>query len=79
MFLYLMMAVQPNQDDPKFKYSHMSCRARVKGPLDENGIYAKIDNQIMNTPHDILVHLASLEESLKTDIGTLNKYRGGVF
>ena len=50
-----MLAVFPDQDVPKFKYSHTTCRAFVQPPLDTNGVYDIIENKIINTPHDVLL------------------------
>ena len=68
-----MMTVHPYQADPKFNHNHSTCRSCIKLPLDVDGIYANIDNQILKPPRDILVHLEALENGRKADIGTINK------
>ena len=78
-FLSFMMTVQPDQADPNCNYSCMTFRACVQLPLDVDGIDSRIDTQIMKTTHDLLVHLAALDDGRNTDIGTLNKYRGEIF
>ena len=60
IFLSLMMTDQPYQADPNFKHSHMTCSACVKPPLYAYGIYARINTQMLKTPHDLLVHLSAL-------------------
>ena len=57
----------------------MNCRACIKIPLDVYGIDASIDTQMMNTPHDILVQLAALDNGRMIDIGTLKKDKGDIF
>ena len=47
------MMVHPYQSDTKYKRIHTTCRARVKLPLDVDGIDSSIDTQILKTPHDI--------------------------
>ena len=74
-----MMTVQPDQADPKCNYSYMTFRACVQLPLDVDEIDSSIDTQIMKTTHDLLVHLAALDDGRNPDIGTLKKYRGDIF
>ena len=57
----------------------MSFRACVQLPLDVNGVDASINTQILRTPHDLMVHLASLDNERKTDIVILNKEKGDIF
>ena len=78
-FLSLMMTVHLYQSDTNCKYSCMTCRDCIQLPLDGYGIYAIIDNQILKTPHDFLVHLTASENGGKPDIGTLKKDRGDIF
>ena len=44
-----------------------------------DGIDARIDNQMTTPLHILLVHLAALDNMRNTDIGTLKKYRSGIF
>ena len=55
----------PDQADTNCKHSRMNFRACIKLPLDVDGIYAIINTQILKTPHDILVHLADLDDGKK--------------
>ena len=73
------MTVQPDQDDPNCKYSHMNCRACVQLSLDIDGKDSRIDTQMLKTPNDMIVHLADLDHVRKPDIGTLKKDRGDIF
>ena len=57
--LYFMMAVHPDQAEPNWKHSHMTCRACVKLHLHVYGIDARINTQMMKTSHDLLFHLAA--------------------
>ena len=57
----------------------MTCRYYVKLPLGVYIIYDVMDTKILKTPHDLLVHLATLEKDRNTDTITLNKYRGDTF
>ena len=74
-----MMAVHPYQAEPKCNHSCMTCRACVKLPLDVDGIDAKINNQIMKPPHDILLHLEALYSEKNPYIGTLKEEKGYIF
>ena len=74
-----MMTFHPDKADTKFKHSRITCRVCVQLPLDAYGIDASIDNQMMKTPHDLLVNLADLDYGKNTCIGTLKKYRGDIF
>ena len=56
-FSPFMMMVHPYHNYPKFNYICMNCRASVKLTLYAGVIDAITDNQIMNTPHELLVHL----------------------
>ena len=58
-FFNFIMAVRPDQADPKFKYSCITCRACVKIPRDVDGKDASSNTQILKTPHYLLVHLES--------------------
>ena len=73
------MKLHLDQSDPKYKHSRMTCMAFVQLELDLDGIYAIIDNQMLKTPHDILVHLSTLDYGRKPDIVTLKKEKGDVF
>ena len=59
-FLYFMVAVHPDQADPKFRHIHMTFRYCVQFPLYLYGIYAINDTQMLKTSHDLLVHLVAL-------------------
>ena len=78
-FLSFMTKVHLDQADPKCNYSCMTCRDCVQLPLDVDGIDTSIDNQMLKPPHDLLVHLAALENGIKPDIGTLKKDIGDIF
>ena len=73
------MTVHPYQYDPNSNYSHMTCRACVQLPLDVDGIDVSIDTQMLKNPHNILFHLADLDNGRKPDIGTLKKDNGDIF
>ena len=55
------MTFHPYKEEPKFKYTHINFRGFVQLTLDKNGIYAIIGDQMLNTPHDILILLAYLD------------------
>ena len=74
-----MIKVHPDQADPNCNYSHMDCRACVQIPLDVDEIYYSIDTQMLKTPHDLLFHLAVLDNGRKPYIGTLKKDRDDIF
>ena len=57
----------------------MTCRSRVQLPLDLDGIDSSIDTQMLKNPHNILFHLADLDNGRKPDIGTLKKDNGDIF
>ena len=57
----------------------MTCRDCIQLPLNLYGIDSSIDNQMMKSPHDLLVHLVSLYNVINPDIGTLKKDRGDIF
>ena len=57
----------------------MTCRACVWLLLDVDEVYAIICTQILKTPNFLLAHVLDLNNNIKPDIGTLKKYRGGVF
>ena len=67
------MTAHLDQAYPKWKYSRMACRACVQLPWDANEIDAIINNKIMNTTYDMIVHLETLDNGRKLDIGTLKK------
>ena len=73
------MMVQPYQDYPNYKNSSMSFRACVQIPLYVDGIDASINIQMLNIPHDLLVHLAVFDNGRKPEIGTLKKEKGDIF
>ena len=68
-----VMTVHPNQADPKFKYIHMTCRACVQIPLYENWTDNIIENEILDTPHDILVHLTALKNGRNQALSSSRK------
>ena len=70
-----MMEVQPDQYDPNRMHNIMTCRDCVKPTIYVDGIDTIIDTQILKTPHIFLVNLMVLDNGIKPDIGTLNKYR----
>ena len=74
-----VMTVHPNQADPNFKHSQMTCRACVQLLIDVDGVDARINTQMLISPHDLMVHLAALGNGRKPDIGTLKKEKGGIF
>ena len=76
--MFIMM-VHPYHDDPKSNHSHITCRKFFQIPLDVDGIDASINNQMLENPRIILVHLAALDNGINTYIGTLNKDRGEIF
>ena len=57
----------------------MTCRAYVQLPLDLDGIDTRINNQIMENPHDLLFHLSDLDNVRNPDIGTLKREKGNIF
>ena len=57
----------------------MTCRACVELPLDVDGIDSIIDTKSIKNPHDLLFHLAALDNVINIDIDTLKKYRGEIF
>ena len=57
----------------------MTCRACVKLLLDVDGIGDIINTQILKTPHDLLIHLAALENGINPEIGTLKKEKREIF
>ena len=57
----------------------MTPREHVQPPLDVDGIDSSIVTQMLKPPHTIIDHLVALENGRNTNIGTLNKYRGGIF
>ena len=79
MFLSFVMTLYPDQADPSYNYSHMTCRACIQLPLDVDGIDTSIDTQMLKKPHIVLFRLSALYNGRKPYIGTLNKYRGGIF
>ena len=68
-----MITVNPYQADTNCNHIRMTCRACVQLPLDIDFIDARIDNQNLKTPHDLIVHLADLYNGRNPDIGTLKK------
>ena len=52
-FLSLILTVCPDQDNPNWKHSCMTCRACIQLPLNLDGTDASIYNQIPKTPHDL--------------------------
>ena len=56
----------------------MTFRSFVQLPLNSGGMDARIDNQMLETPHDLLDQLADLYYGRNPDIGTL-KRGGGIF
>ena len=47
-FLYFIMMFNTDQDDPKYKYTCMTCSDFLQLPLDANGIDDSIYNQSIN-------------------------------
>ena len=78
-FLYFVMTVHPDQNDPYWNYIPMTCIACIQLTLDVGGIYSSIDTKIMVKPHILIVHLAALDNEGNPDINTLNKDRGDIF
>ena len=78
-FLSFQMTVHPAQADPTCKHSIMNCRACVKLLLYLDRIDARINIQMMRTTHDLLFHLAYLDNGRKAEIGTLKKEKGCIF
>ena len=74
-----MIMVHPYQSDTNCKYGRMTCRACIQISLDVDGIDGIIYNQMLKTPHEILVHLADSDNGRKPDIVTLKRYRGDIF
>ena len=56
----------------------MNCRACVQLPLNVDGVDAIINTQMLENPHDILVHVAALDNGRNPYIGTLNKDKGDI-
>ena len=67
------MMVHPDQAKQKFKHNYMTCSTCVQLPLDVDGIYARIDNQMLKPSNNMLVQLAALYYGRNPDIGTLKK------
>ena len=59
--------------------SHMTCRACVQLPLYVYWIYDNINTQMLRTSHDLLFHLADLDNGREPDIRTLDKEKGDIF
>ena len=78
-FLSLMMTVHPYLAEQNCKHSRMTCRSCVQLLIDVDGIDASINTQIMKTLHDLLLHLAALDNGRNLDIGTLNQEKGYIF
>ena len=57
----------------------MRYRDSVKLPRDVYVIDAIINNQMLKTSHDLLLHLVDLNNGINPDISTLNKDRGDIF
>ena len=57
----------------------MTCRTYVKLIIDVDGIDTIIDTQMINTSHNLLLHLADLDYGRKLDLGTLKKERVNIF
>ena len=57
----------------------MTCRDRVKTPLDVYGIDVSVDTKMMKTLQYFLVNLAGLDYVRKPDVGTLKKEREDIF
>ena len=73
------MLVHPDQADPNWKHSFMTYRDCGEPPLDTNGIDDRINNQMMKTADDILVHLTALENIRNPEIGTPKREKGDIF
>ena len=74
-----MMMFHPDQADTNCKHIQMTCKAFSQLPLDVDGIYDRIDTQMIKTPHILLLLLAALGNRIKPDIGKLKKERGYIF
>ena len=72
-FVLFTMTDHPDQADPNWKHSHMTCRACVKLPLDIDWIDFSIDTKIMKNSHINIVHLAAFYNGINPDIGTQKK------
>ena len=57
----------------------MICRYFVRLPLYVHEIGSSNDNQLVNTPHDLLVKLSYLYYGIKPHIVTLKKDREDIF
>ena len=78
-FFSFMVLVHPDQADPNYKHSRMTCRAFVQLPIDEDEIDAIINIQILKNRHDLLVHLAALDNGIMPETGRLKKEKGDIF
>ena len=68
-----MITVHPDQAEPNFKHSRMTCRACVQFPLYADRIYASNNTQILKNPNDVLFNFADLDNETKPEIGTLKR------
>ena len=76
-YLLFMIMVHPDQVDPKYKHSRMTCRDCFEPPLDLYGVDAIIDTKMLKNPHIILFPLGALDNGINPDIVTLKKKRRG--
>ena len=78
-FLSFMMMAHPDQADLNFNHSRITCRTCSKLTFDANGIDSIFDTQMLKASQVLLVHLADLDNGIKTDIFTLKKDRDEIF
>ena len=74
-----IITVGPDQADPKFNKSHITCRDCVQLLLYVDVIDAIIDTQILKNPNILLFRLVALDNEKNPDIGTIKKEGGGTF
>ena len=77
-FLSFLIMVHPYQADPNCKNIQMNCRDCVQLLLYVDVIDAIINTQMLTAPHNLLVHLAALDNERKPEIGTLKKEKGDI-
>ena len=73
-----MIMVHPEQDDPNCKHGCMTCRSCIQLPLYLNWVDDSINTQTLETSHDLLSHLAALDNGRNPEIGTLKKEKGDI-
>ena len=75
--LFFTITVYLYKSISKRTYRRMPSRDRVKLPLYIDGIYARIETNILKNSLDILVQLACLESGQKPDILVFSEKRRG--